>query len=271
MSFIEEIEKEKIELEKLLYEIENKKRKDMNRFDGYSKEYILNSKLKCTNKNGNSYYYIDDKYIRKSNLSEVKLIAQSQYYNKLIHNADVIIKELDRIKRVYDMNNIYDVYNKMKPARKAVIEPIDISNYEKSVIWENEPFETKGIREENIMYRTERGEKVRSKSEKIIADTLFRYDIAYRYEAPLSLYNGSYNVLIYPDFTTMNRRNGRIYYWEHLGLMDNAEYSDRASARIGMYEQNDILLGDKLIITHETAERVLDIDVLNKYIKKYLI
>ena len=169
------------------------------------------------------------------------------------------------------MNNIYDVYNKMKPARKAVIEPIDISNYEKSVIWENEPFETKGIREENIMYRTERGEKVRSKSEKIIADTLFRYDIAYRYEAPLSLYNGNYDVLIYPDFTTMNRRNGRIYYWEHLGLMDNAEYSDRASARIGMYEQNDILLGDKLIITHETAERVLDIDVLNKYIKKYLI
>lgn len=45
---------------------------------------------------------------------------------------------------------------------------------------------------------TERGERVRSKSEKILADYFYRNGILYKYECPLYL---KYFGTIYPDFT----------------------------------------------------------------------
>ncbi|MCH4192124.1 MAG: hypothetical protein LKF52_07435 [Butyrivibrio sp.] len=49
---------------------------------------------------------------------------------------------------------------------------------------------------------TEKGELVRSKSEKIIADKLFMMKIPYHYEKPLKLDSYGY---VHPDFTVLNR------------------------------------------------------------------
>ena len=50
-------------------------------------------------------------------------------------------------------------------------------------------------------YYTIKGERVRSKSEKIIADELYRYQIPYKYEFPLTLATHNRNIQLYPDFT----------------------------------------------------------------------
>ncbi len=64
-------------------------------------------------------------------------------------------------------------------------------------------------------YRTEKGELVRSKSEMNIANALFRTEIPYKYECPLTLNDGR---VIYPDFTVLDVYNRRLVCWEQMRL-----------------------------------------------------
>ena len=70
-------------------------------------------------------------------------------------------------------------------------------------------YQGKGFGEEdNTEYYTYKGERVRSKSEMIIANELFRNNIPYKYELPIELENWNKKVTIYPDFTVLNKRTG---------------------------------------------------------------
>ena len=77
-------------------------------------------------------------------------------------------------------------------------------------------------------------------------------------------------IVLYPDFTVLNIRTGKKYILEHLGMMDKISYCERAMQKIDMYEKNGILLGDGLIITHETSGNPLDINVLERYTERFL-
>ena len=120
-------------------------------------------------------------------------------------------------------------------------------------------------------YLTARGERVRSKSEIIIADTLFRLKIPYRYEYPLNLKNTKGEKLtLYPDFTCLNLRTRREFYWEHFGMMDNSEYSENVVQKLHLYEQNGIIPGKNLIITMETSTIPINTKQIELLAKSYL-
>lgn len=51
---------------------------------------------------------------------------------------------------------------------------------------------------------TQKGERVRSKSEKTLADYFYYHGIPYKYECPLLLKGFG---IIYPDFTFLTRRS----------------------------------------------------------------
>lgn len=97
-----------------------------------------------------------------------------------------------------------------------------------------------------LRYQTARGEKVRSKSEKLIADTLHSLGLDYKYEKKIML-NGRE---IYPDFTIINPLSGQTYFWEHLGL-DSEEYKNNWEFKKRIYEENQIREGANLIVTCE--------------------
>ena len=109
---------------------------------------------------------------------------------------------------------------------------------------------------------------MRSKSEKIIADTLERRRIPYRYECPLELKGKR---IIHPDFTVLNKRTKKEYYWEHLGMMDDKEYVVNAIKRLESMIQNGIFPGKKLIISVETKALSINISLIESIIKEYLI
>ena len=112
---------------------------------------------------------------------------------------------------------------------------------------------------------TERGERVRSKSEKIIADKLHALGIPYRYEYPLVLEG---NIKIYPDFAILKMPQREEVYLEHFGLMDNIEYMDSVIYKLNTYERNGIYLGVNLYITHETSKVPLNTRALDGMIKQ---
>ncbi len=70
---------------------------------------------------------------------------------------------------------------------------------------------------------SERGERMISKNEVIIANCLNKYKdrISYAYEDTLTL-EGSGRT-IKPDFTVENLDTGRIFYWGHLGMLSKEE------------------------------------------------
>ena len=114
---------------------------------------------------------------------------------------------------------------------------------------------------------SERGERVRSKSEKILADFFYRRNILYKYEKPLNLKGFG---TVYPDFTFLSKKTGQEIYWEHEGMMDKPEYARSAVRKIESYQKNEIYTGDRLILTFETEQSVLNTGVIEGLVKRYL-
>ena len=134
-------------------------------------------------------------------------------------------------------------------------------------------YEGKSFQPDSPEYYTARGERVRSKSEVIIADTLTRLSIPYRYEYPLTLHRGgrkTTSLTIYPDFLCLNLRTRQEFIWEHFGLMDNSAYSTSAVQKLQTYNQNDIHPGKSLIISTETADLPLNTKHIENIIQTYL-
>ncbi|MCI2254217.1 RecQ family ATP-dependent DNA helicase [Domibacillus sp. PGB-M46] len=111
----------------------------------------------------------------------------------------------------------------------------------------------------NKIYATEKGDKVRSKSEVVIANTLFNKNIPYEYEKTLLLSNGKQ---MSPDFTI--QLSGKTYFLEHIGMLNNEQYSERWLEKRKLYDK---FYKENLLITYESPN--LATDALN-LIKKFI-
>ena len=134
--------------------------------------------------------------------------------------------------------------------------------------WQSMPYRGKLSEEEQTGLFTDKGEKVRSKSEMIIANLLAKDGVPYRYECPLELKGMG---VIYPDFTVLNIRLRKVFYWEHQGMMDDENYATKAIRREAAYQRNGFYPGDNLILTSETRKNPIDINQIRGIIKHYLL
>jgi len=98
-------------------------------------------------------------------------------------------------------------------------------------------------RPQNLIHKTMRSELVRSKSELNIADKLYAHGISYYYEKPLIAPD---NTLVRPDFTIPWQ--GEDFYWEHLGMLDLADYRARWERKEEWYVKHGF---DSRLITSE--------------------
>lgn len=131
--------------------------------------------------------------------------------------------------------------------------------------WLQEPFEKNQQYHENLILKTVSGNPVRSKSEVIIDTLLYINKIPFRYECALKLGRRTY----YPDFTIKHPRTGKIYYWEHFGMMDDEEYIKKAYSKLQVYTLNGIIPSINLIMTFETSNCPLGAEAVMELIEKY--
>ena len=230
-------------------------------------------RLRCSTVNTYPRYYIrstsDDrfgKYIPKKNIEIAKALAQKEYDEAILKKA---VKELDLLKKVlevYPKECLENVYNNIPPIRQALIEPVCLPDDQYVERWLSVPYERKGFSEDAPEYYTVRGERVRSKSEIIIADILNRMNIPYRYEFPIRLKGAG---IIHPDFTVLKIKTREEMLWEHLGMMDDAEYAEKALERIDLYLRNGYYPGLNQILTHETSKRPIRNKLVEEMIDKY--
>lgn len=121
-----------------------------------------------------------------------------------------------------------------------------LDNYENTTSFHQEIGNYLGVPKFSLgkIYATEKGDMVRSKSEVIIANILFRSGIDYIYEQPLQCPDKQ---IISPDFTIYH--NGRTFYWEHLGLLGKSDYDKNWKDKYERYKSMQLL--DFLITTEE--------------------
>lgn len=231
--------------------------------------------------NTDQYYWRTDpkdtqgKYIRKKEEKLIKSLAQKDYAHKVLAVisplADHQEQELQRLKGIDLYEEERAVYNKLSLSRQKLINPYIDTEEQYIAKWESEKLQKKSqqkIEESSSEIYTEKGECVRSKSEKILADKLYMMGIPYVYEVPLYLKGYGY---IKPDFTVLNKRTRKEYYWEHLGMMDDREYCEKAIRKIESLERNNLFPGEHLILTYETKDHPLNIKVVEKLVKEFLV
>lgn len=124
--------------------------------------------------------------------------------------------------------------------------------------------------EDRLINRTSLGEPVRSKSEVIIADHLAHHKVSYTYEKALSIGE----VTKYPDFTIEDEDTGQVFYWEHLGMLQDPDYKARWEAKLAWYKTNGILPVDEgtgkrgsLIITRDNKQG----GISSKYVEEIIV
>ena len=130
--------------------------------------------------------------------------------------------------------------------------------------WIMEQFEQNPFKQDQCKYITASGVKVRSKSERTIADKLTAHNILFRYECKLQL--GKHT--IYPDFIIL-KPDGTIIIWEHFGLMDNSQYELSTIKKVQIYNKCGYKQHTNLICTFE--EDLEDPEVIENIIKRFIL
>lgn len=167
------------------------------------------------------------------------------------------------------MENAFD---SLCAERKQLVTPVQLGLEEKRRRWREETYEKNNLFPENLRFETEQGDMVRSKSEVIIANMLYKHrkHILYKYERPLEIMVDGYIKTFYPDFTVFNLDTGKIKYWEHAGRMDDPHYANEFVKKMNIYIQNGLILGRDIIVSFETYSNPLDINVIKELIRTML-
>ena len=216
--------------------------------------------LKETEKDGEH-----GRYLHKEENSRAINIVRNEYYSRLKEVLEKRIKIINSAINNINKTDISKAYRILGKGKQRLVEPIEITNEQYRKEWEALEYEGKAFKDDTEGIYTDKGERVRSKSEKIIADKLNKENIAYRYEYPLHI---PYVGTIYPDFTILDEINRRNIIYEHFGLMDNEEYANNAISKIQLYAREGYVLGDNFFCTMETSSKPFDSRMLDGIIRQ---
>ncbi|WP_342982346.1 hypothetical protein [Ruminococcus sp. 2227st1_E6_2227SCRN_220401] len=206
-------------------------------------------------------------YIPKSDKKLPQKLAQKTYNLSVIKKAESRLKQIKKITKDYSDDEIESLFTSLHTNRQGLVTPVEPTWKQLLDAWYAEEYQGKEFQEGTAVILTEKGERVRSKSEKILADFFYRRNIPYKYEKPL--YLRGYGT-VYPDFSFLSKKTGQEIYWEHEGMMDKQEYARTAIRKIESYQKNDIYPGDRLILTFETEQSVLNTKMIEGLVNKYL-
>ena len=226
----------------------------------------------CMSHGRTQYYYRKHSSDRAGKyLSDKRLVsrlAQKDYDQKLKKS---ILAELSAISTYLDTVPQIEsekVLDSMSERRTILLNTVIETDEMFTEKWKQVNYTGKEFPDDFPEYYTERGERVRSKSEVLIANALAHENIPYRYEYPLYL-NGL--GIVYPDFTILCARHRKEILWEHFGMMDDPEYANKAVKKHMYYTLNGFVENASLILTAETKNCPLNMREVRRLIDMLLL
>ncbi len=201
-------------------------------------------------------------------MDAVKGILQKDYDRTVIETLVSLRYRLKKFLKLYDTDEIDRVYQNLSAAKKALVRPVVPTDEELVRKWKDSYKGSRNTFPGQGVYLTEGGEKVRSKSEKILADIFRKNGIPYSYEPEFRLKDGSH---LFPDFALLNLKTGKTVYWEHFGLVSEGEYAIRTLQKLDLYEKNGLMAGRDLLYSMESEGAPLDISQIEQKIREFLL
>lgn len=231
--------------------------------------------LRVATKSGGYQYYqkikpydSTGKYLSKKEKKLISQLAQKDYDQRLLPVLEKKLKIIDRFLKGWEPDEVFNVYDQLSAPRQQLVTPVCLNDEDYVKQWLSTSYQGLGFRDGEPEYYTEKHERVRSKSEIIIANTLKSHNIPYRYEYPVF----EDGVLIAaPDFNCLNVRTRKEYYWEHLGMMGDEVYVNRNIRKIEKYTLAKGFDESRLILTFETDKHPLNTKIIEAKIRRYLL
>lgn len=209
-------------------------------------------------------------YLPKKQIAEARLIVQSEYNRRVLKTLELEKTKIRTLLKHLSKKAQTSFYAALSPNRKSLVEPVTLTDQAYADRWQSFSYPKKEV-VSNTEYFTAKGERVRSKSEILIADALFRAGVPYHYEIPVSLKTKkSTNITLHPDFFCLNKRTRKEYFWEHFGMLSNSEYLEQTAEKISLYSQNNIVPGTNLLFTLETDAQPITSKAIDDIIRNYL-
>ena len=166
------------------------------------------------------------------------------------------------MQEIYPRTVVEDLVDLLPEECQKYAKPVLMSDAEFARNWLGTRYKKKPFKKGDPEFYTMRGERMRSKSEVIIAERLYANGIPYRYECPLK----AGKRIIHPDFSILRLSDRKVIYHEHCGRMDNPVYVEDMVQRINDYNSEGILQGDRLFFSFETSDKPLDTRVIDNLI-----
>lgn len=206
------------------------------------------------------------KYITKKNKKLIRDLAQAQYLREMRRTAIKLNKLIEPLSDMLSQNIFETVYRNTCESKKEYISPI-VDLYENRVMaWHAKPYIIKGFKESDKEIYTNRRMRVRSKTERRLAEMFDSYGLKYKYEYPI--FAGTKR---YVDFVFLSPITNREVYWEHFGMMSDPAYAVNTYKKIIEYDKAGIRLGENFIATFEDINNDLDYEYVRMMIQRYLI
>lgn len=236
-----------------------------------SKELLPEGRMTVKKINGKEYYYFIDpvtkkrKYIKQKDLNFVYELKYRRNLEEAVNTLNHNLRYQNLLLKNYKNYDPESVHERLPKTYKDVTLPF----YDDFVIqpeeWSKEDY-PKSKFAEGRRFKTSFGLLVRSKSELVIAEILHSYHIPFRYEERIVLYDKEGNKhYVYPDFCILTPLQERIF-WEHLGMLSNADYREHNEQKFQLYFENGITIPKNLIVTMDDAEGGLDIEAITRVI-----
>lgn len=194
----------------------------------------------------NIFRWLAEKKIKATKAPDKCLIVQSHFDSITENIFSAILSDIE-IKRAYK-NEKFDDFITL------------LNNFQNHLSFQEQIGKYLGIDRFELgrIHQTLSGDLVRSKSEVIIANILTDRNIIFEYEPYLS---STDKQLYRPDFSITHK--GKIYHWEHLGMLDNEEYLNNWKIKKEWY---DTYFPGQLIITEESTVLSTTVeDLVNQY------
>jgi hypothetical protein len=133
--------------------------------------------------------------------------------------------------------------------------------------WTSRFSRIEGYHKENLKDTAADGTPMRSKNEVYISSRLDHYGLTYRSDCPTGI-PGLYRI---PDFTIIRKRDGKVIYWEHMGMMYDLENRIDNKRKLEEYERAGIVPWENLIITYDTRDGGIRGELIEAMIKGWLL
>ena len=259
-------------------------------------------------KEGEHHYYLfsesgKERYLRLSDARDMKLaraLAQRRYDEKILKRAEKELRLLERMRQLYQDGTVDELYDGMNAGRRELVVPVRLSDEEYADRWlthceqirrtdlkkrlHRDKVQQESLRSDaganhqdttvkTVLFTTKNGEKVKSKSEKMIADMLLDQKKRYIYEYPVELidHETGKHYMARPDFLVLNTRTCKAYVYEHFGKMDDPGYASDNIGKLIDYQNAGFYPGENMIVTFETRRDPLTPETVQAVIDRFLL